>query len=370
MKNIPDLFLIPESLISENQNLFLKNLEQKIASIQLIPGTEKKLKGLIFGALSTQKILEKRKILENFSQTAAHIQSSLSIPYTQEYLQNTLAKTAGASLSFKPESQEILNKNLNKNLSNKENLELIKNINIQILVVDDNDHNRLLLLKTLEKFKIQAHGVSSGKAAIQWISEHPTDLIFMDIQMPDMDGFTTTQKIREIPQGQAIKIFALSADVSKAEQKKIKESGLDGYYLKPIAAKDLISLISSCSAIFQNSVPLMPSSMNQDPELNNKANKADKAELDLLLKTQIQQLPETQGSIEQAFADKNYEKLLQIIHKFHGGLCYIDLPELREATKNAEKALKNDPINLENLSTLIHDLLENIRATQNAYRPK
>jgi two-component system sensor histidine kinase BarA len=311
----PEILMIPESLIAQRHTPTPPVFIEKI--FEHLLHTPSRV--IVFGASATH-ILN-----HQFSEDLKNLSGgTLSLPYTQKQLKNLLF-----NLSSRPTPAEGKNSNPNP---------------IQVLVVDDHEHNRLLLLNMLKKFNIQAHGVSSGAAAIEWVLSHPTDLIFMDIQMPEMDGFTTTQKIRALPQGQQIKIFALSADLSQAEQQKIQESGLNGYYLKPLSMEALGELISSNAENIQ------------EPILNNTLH------TDELLTLQLQQLPETARALQTALDLHDDEKLLHITHKLHGGLCYVDLPALRAATQSLEQALKasreRDPLKI---ASLVEKLFEEIK---------
>lgn len=114
---------------------------------------------------------------------------------------------------------------------------------LPVLLVDDNSINLKLaetLLRRCVKHTIEVHTAENGEQAIQRVSENQYALILMDIQMPVMDGFTATRRIRALEQqsgsGQSrIPIVALTAGVSHKEQNKCYEAGMDDFISKPVS---------------------------------------------------------------------------------------------------------------------------------------
>jgi two-component system cell cycle response regulator DivK len=104
-----------------------------------------------------------------------------------------------------------------------------------ILYVEDNPDNRLLISRVLmiEGYKILfAENAQQTMSIAQ--SEVPIDLVLMDINLPDVDGYTLTHMMREIDRFKEIPILALTANVMKGDREKSLEAGCDGYIQKPI----------------------------------------------------------------------------------------------------------------------------------------
>ncbi len=103
-----------------------------------------------------------------------------------------------------------------------------------ILNIEDNFDNRLLVRRVLtaEGYKIvEAGNAGEGLEALKTL--HP-DLILMDINMPDMDGYSLTARIRSLPGFESVPIVALTANVMRGDREKSLEAGCDGYIQKPI----------------------------------------------------------------------------------------------------------------------------------------
>jgi len=103
-----------------------------------------------------------------------------------------------------------------------------------ILYVEDNPDNRLLVRRILmvEGFRIVE--AESATRALEVIQDLTPDLILMDINMPDMDGYTLTAQLKKIPHLQGIPIIALTANVMRGDKERTLDAGCDGYIQKPI----------------------------------------------------------------------------------------------------------------------------------------
>ncbi|GBF21248.1 MULTISPECIES: response regulator [Arenibacter] len=102
----------------------------------------------------------------------------------------------------------------------------------KVLIVDDNKVNVVVLKKTLDAFGINTYWVGNGKEAVKAVAENQYDLVFMDIHMPEMDGFEATEEIRKTQKD--LVIIGFSADVTKETIQGAKEVGMNDYFTKPI----------------------------------------------------------------------------------------------------------------------------------------
>ncbi|KEF43359.1 MAG: hypothetical protein ER33_01040 [Cyanobium sp. CACIAM 14] len=111
---------------------------------------------------------------------------------------------------------------------------------LRILVVDDIPVNQKLALQLLLRLGYRADVASSGEEAIRLVQLHAFDLIFMDVQMPGLDGYATTRAIRELP-GLTVRpwIIAMTAHARSEDRQASREAGMDDFLAKPIAPADL-----------------------------------------------------------------------------------------------------------------------------------
>ncbi|OGO66853.1 MAG: two-component system response regulator [Chloroflexi bacterium RBG_19FT_COMBO_47_9] len=105
---------------------------------------------------------------------------------------------------------------------------------ITILYVEDNPENRLLVRRILMAEGFDVAEAESASKAVEFINTRYPDLILMDINMPEVDGYTLTSRLRENPRLNGVPIIALTANVMKGDRERTLEAGCDGYIQKPI----------------------------------------------------------------------------------------------------------------------------------------
>ncbi|TAN47157.1 MAG: response regulator, partial [Methylococcaceae bacterium] len=110
-----------------------------------------------------------------------------------------------------------------------------------ILVVDDDPRNLFVITAALEQAGAHVDNVLNGLKAMEYLSRNKPDLIFMDIMMPDMDGYVAIRKIRETPYLKNIPIVALTAKALRSDKEKAMEVGADDFLAKPVDYDVLIN---------------------------------------------------------------------------------------------------------------------------------
>ncbi len=113
-----------------------------------------------------------------------------------------------------------------------------------ILVADDNADMRRYLARLLSAH-YEVHSVPDGKAALASVRERPPNLILSDVMMPNLDGFGLVQKMRSIPETDAIPIILLSARAGEEARVEGMEQGADDYLIKPFSASELLARVSA-----------------------------------------------------------------------------------------------------------------------------
>jgi two-component system cell cycle response regulator DivK len=112
-----------------------------------------------------------------------------------------------------------------------------------ILYVEDNPDNRLLIRRVLVSEGYSVVEAANAKEAFTRIHEAAPDLILMDINMPDIDGYTLTAQLRALPVLDQVPIIALTANVMKGDRERSLEAGCDGYLQKPVDIDVLTSQV-------------------------------------------------------------------------------------------------------------------------------
>ena len=112
-----------------------------------------------------------------------------------------------------------------------------------ILVVEDNEKNRRLIVDVLKYYKYNVIEAVNGEEAVTSAVSQLPDLILMDIQMPVMDGFTAFKLLRENPATKDIKVIALTSFAMAGDREKILSAGFDDYIAKPMDTRALPEIV-------------------------------------------------------------------------------------------------------------------------------
>ena len=113
---------------------------------------------------------------------------------------------------------------------------------LKTLVVEDNETNQRLLVLMLEHLGCRVDAVSNGLEALKRLAEIRYDVVFMDVQMPEMDGFEATRRIRGGNGGvldPLVPVLAITAHVSADYQQRCLQAGMNDFIAKPIRMQDL-----------------------------------------------------------------------------------------------------------------------------------
>ena len=134
-----------------------------------------------------------------------------------------------------PEQRKII-----ENLRSREDILTNKSV----LIVDDDVRNLFALTTAFERYNMKVITAESGQEAIDILSENTqVDMLLMDIMMPEMDGYETTQKIRREHKNNNLPIIAVTAKAMKGDREKCIEAGASDYITKPVKIDQLLSLM-------------------------------------------------------------------------------------------------------------------------------
>ena len=119
---------------------------------------------------------------------------------------------------------------------------------LRILVAEDNPVNQRVAAAMLLKRGHDVHIVSNGREAVEALQARDYDVVLMDIQMPEMDGFEATAAMRKLPSGRTLPIIALTAHALTGERERCLAQGMTGYLTKPFRAHELFALVEGRAA--------------------------------------------------------------------------------------------------------------------------
>jgi PAS domain S-box-containing protein len=164
--------------------------------------------------------------------------------------------------------QENTSKNETENLVVSENdLKRFyeKRKNFKILLAEDNLINQKVALRMLNSAGYQVDAVMNGDQAVKIYSQRNYNLILMDVQMPEVDGFMATKLIRGMESPKCdIPIIAITAHALVGDREKCLEAGMNEYISKPIAAKEIVQMIDSLLKIDKAIVTVSPEKKNDN----------------------------------------------------------------------------------------------------------
>ena len=112
-----------------------------------------------------------------------------------------------------------------------------------ILVVEDQEDNRQILRDLLGNAGYELTEAENGEEAIAAVAKRRPDLILMDIQLPVMDGYTATRRIRTNPDLKSVPIIAVTSYALAGDEDKARAAGCDGYVSKPYSPRDLLAKV-------------------------------------------------------------------------------------------------------------------------------
>ncbi len=191
----------------------------------------------------------------------------------------------------------------------------------KILVVEDMELNQLLMKTLLDDFGFECEIAANGKVALQKLKKNTYDIILMDLQMPEMNGFEATEYIRQTMK-LTIPIIALTADVTTVDVAKCKAVGMNDYISKPVDERllysKLISVIKKPIVIIENQIV----GANQiqtikyvDLSYLNKLTKSNPKLMTEMIQVYLKQTPPLLTTMKQSFKDKDWLSLKASAHK-------------------------------------------------------
>ncbi|AIE86121.1 sensory box histidine kinase/response regulator [Fimbriimonas ginsengisoli Gsoil 348] len=125
-------------------------------------------------------------------------------------------------------------------------------LGLNVLVAEDNPVNRKIVEKFLQRWQCRVQSVETGRQALELVQKTPFDVVLMDVQMPEMDGFEATAAIREweVATGRHVPIVATTAYAMEGDQEKCFDAGMDAYVSKPINPQELYAVLASLAKLY------------------------------------------------------------------------------------------------------------------------
>jgi CheY-like chemotaxis protein len=124
---------------------------------------------------------------------------------------------------------------------------------LRVLIAEDNKVNQVVITKLLERQGCVVAAVDNGRAALEALRRAPYDVVFMDVQMPEMDGIAATAAIRALPQPERrdVWIIALTANAFAEDHQRCHDAGMNDFVAKPVKPADLAACLGRLPAALQ-----------------------------------------------------------------------------------------------------------------------
>ncbi len=222
---------------------------------------------------------------------------------------------------------------------------------LTILLAEDNAINQRVAVRTLERMGHSVVVANNGMEALALLARNPIDLILMDIQMPEMDGFTATRQIRkgELEGQNHIPIVAMTAHNMKGDRERCLDAGMDGYVSKPINGSDLQDAIVSVTrgktgvgraAVTGTWSGELPDDhdLDWDPAQTLDRVGGDEELLFEVVEIFLNEAPSALVKLRRALSDKDPEAVERIAHGLKGEIGYLGIRVLSQGIRELEEA--------------------------------
>jgi len=231
---------------------------------------------------------------------------------------------------------------------------------VSVLLVDDNLANLQLASELLRGLNTQVVQASNGKQAIEACNDNAFDVIFMDIQMPGMDGMEATRHIRTLEQGKRrTPIIALTAHTITEQKAELLIAGMDDCISKPVSEAQLAHIINRWASLSGKKEVVI---QVEEPPLNANARErlptqdlTGSVDIPLCLKLAnnkpalardmlsmlLSGLESEKQQINVALASESFEEVGELIHRLYGSSCYCGVPRLKHISGLLDKLFQS-----------------------------
>jgi CheY-like chemotaxis protein/HPt (histidine-containing phosphotransfer) domain-containing protein len=202
--------------------------------------------------------------------------------------------------------------------------------------VEDNPVNQEVLRESLAQLGYRAHVVDNGQLALDALAEKSYPLIFMDCQMPVLDGYQAAREIRQRESGKAhVPIIAVTAHAFEGEREKVLAAGMDDYMSKPIKQTVLLEALQRWwpeeeeKAQGESSPKSVRRASSRPP--------FDAGPSDVVVSIFLRIVPEQLLELEQAIEKLDPQLLKQVAHKLKGGCLAVGVPSMASLCAELER---------------------------------
>ncbi|PYM89236.1 MAG: hybrid sensor histidine kinase/response regulator, partial [Candidatus Rokuibacteriota bacterium] len=240
---------------------------------------------------------------------------------------------------------------------------------LRVLLAEDNPVNQQVAVAMLVKRGHAVHVSSNGREAVDAVRARDYDVVLMDIQMPEMDGFEATHAIRELPQGKDLPIIGLTAHALSGERERCLSHGMTDYLAKPFKAHELFALVEGTAEPKAPAAqPLATLAPPVDLEGFRTTLREAGAEQALysIIDTFVRQAPDRLAALATAVTSGTGDDIAKAAHVYRGAAATIGARALAELLEHVETTARAGEIEaaretFERVSPVAHDVTEYLR---------
>ncbi len=230
---------------------------------------------------------------------------------------------------------------------------------IRVLLVEDNQVNRKVAIGLLQKMNCTVCEAENGRIALDRLVDRDFDLIFMDVQMPVMDGYQATARIRANARWKHMPVIAMTAHAMKGDREKCLQAGMSDYIAKPIQLEELRTMVSKWSPRLE-AVQAVSQLMETSTEINKPPTIDSDAPLDIeqalsnlgddmpLLKEVIaaflDMIPQQVTDLREACRDGDFSRLRGAAHSLKGSAANICAEPVRALALRIEELTRQQEL--------------------------
>ncbi len=232
--------------------------------------------------------------------------------------------------------------------------------NISVLLVEDNDLNRMVAQNSLKYFNCKVVEATNGIEALEILRKQKFDVILMDIQMPEMDGIEATKIIRNELK-LSIPIIALTANAFKTEIEKCREAGMDDYITKPFDENSMIETIAK--HVTENNTLLSENETNNKLYNLNSLYDLDKGNegfIDSMLEMFVEQTIEILEKVKEKIASNDFMEVYHLVHEMKPSIQMFGIVSMVDKVKELEK-LAREAQDKEQITSLFKSINSTLR---------
>ncbi|HXF06123.1 MAG TPA: ATP-binding protein [Blastocatellia bacterium] len=220
---------------------------------------------------------------------------------------------------------------------------------LRVLLVEDNVINQRVAVQMLKKLGHHVEVVGEGREAVERVKRASYDLVLMDCQMPEMDGYEATRLIRqwEAQQGNRrhLPIIALTAHALTGDRERCLAAGMDGYLAKPIRLDALHRVIADTCRYLEPEIPRRnPSWPPEEPVIDShqvlEHVEGDRDLLNEIIALFLAEAPTITNTLEQALAQENCRALERAAHRLRGALGHLGAGRASDVALRLEQAAR------------------------------